>query len=267
MATDAERRGWLIPPEPDEFGRGSDSRTDDIGRISARAVAESYLEDAFRETNDPDVRDSLREAYSALRHYWDLSEAVIARHEAKLETDPFRLLHRQLAGMLLQFSSLSSARPEQACSAFKARQVNALLTPLKALLQEDASPACASCLSLPLVSEQGEHTYSDVLFLLQNYQDVCADFAARHYDGQPPDLPPYTKSYHPRILQLMILDFCLDEPKSLMEIGKEICYKDRKTVRKYLAPLLASGCLQRTVPDRPNSRNQKYFTVKFRADQ
>ena len=39
-------------------------------------------------------------------------------------------------------------------------------------------------------------------------------------------------------------------------------YKDKKTIRKYLNPLLKEGLLARTVPDRPNSRNQKYLTAR-----
>jgi hypothetical protein len=39
-------------------------------------------------------------------------------------------------------------------------------------------------------------------------------------------------------------------------------YKDKKTVRKYLNPLLDRGLLARTVPDKPNSRNQRYITAR-----
>ena len=72
-----------------------------------------------------------------------------------------------------------------------------------------------------------------------------------------------TKSFHPRIIRLLILDFCVDEPKTLRQIGDMLSYRDKKTVRKYVRPLLESGRLVRTVPDRPNSRNQKYLTARF----
>ncbi len=46
-------------------------------------------------------------------------------------------------------------------------------------------------------------------------------------------------------------------------ISRILGYRDKKTIHKYVDPLLASGCLARTVPDRPSSRNQKYITARF----
>ena len=56
--------------------------------------------------------------------------------------------------------------------------------------------------------------------------------------------------------------YCTDEPKSVLQIGDMLGYKDKKTVRKYLNPLLDRGLLARTVPDKPNSRNQRYITAR-----
>lgn len=58
-----------------------------------------------------------------------------------------------------------------------------------------------------------------------------------------------------------ILEFC-SEAKSFLEIMNMLGYKERKSVRKYLNPLLQSGRLAMTVPDKPNSKNQKYVTVR-----
>ena len=57
------------------------------------------------------------------------------------------------------------------------------------------------------------------------------------------------------------LQFC-SEAKSIIEICDYLGFKDRRTVRKIINPLLELGRLARTVPDKPNSRNQKYIAIK-----
>lgn len=58
-----------------------------------------------------------------------------------------------------------------------------------------------------------------------------------------------------------ILAFCR-EPKSVLEILKMLGYTDKRTVRKYLDPLIEEGRIAMTVPDKPTSKNQKYVTLK-----
>lgn len=58
-----------------------------------------------------------------------------------------------------------------------------------------------------------------------------------------------------------VLDFCITE-KSKQEICSFIGYRNLTYfTRKYLNPLLARGQLKMTIPDKPNSRKQKYITV------
>ncbi len=58
-----------------------------------------------------------------------------------------------------------------------------------------------------------------------------------------------------------ILRFCTD-PKSTLEIAACLGYKDKRTVRKRLEPLIERGRLAMTVPEKPNSRFQKYIAIK-----
>ena len=59
-----------------------------------------------------------------------------------------------------------------------------------------------------------------------------------------------------------ILAFCT-EPRSKTEIMRHCGYQDSKHfTRKYLKPLLESGQLQMTLPEKPQSHNQKYVTVQ-----
>ena len=55
-----------------------------------------------------------------------------------------------------------------------------------------------------------------------------------------------------------ILSFCV-LPRAKTEIAAYCGYKDAKSFSsRYLKPLLESGKLQMTLPDKPHSKNQKY---------
>ena len=57
-----------------------------------------------------------------------------------------------------------------------------------------------------------------------------------------------------------ILEFC-KIPRSKNEITAFLGYKDAKNIAKnHLKPLIQAGKLVMTVPDKPNSKNQKYIT-------
>ena len=58
-----------------------------------------------------------------------------------------------------------------------------------------------------------------------------------------------------------IFEFC-EEPKGSREILEYLKLKDIKSIREQLKKLLDQGRLARTIPDKPNSRNQKYITIK-----
>lgn len=58
-----------------------------------------------------------------------------------------------------------------------------------------------------------------------------------------------------------ILEFCTS-PKGILEIVDMLGYTQKKSVRKYLKPLVEQGRLAMTIPERPNSSSQKYVTVR-----
>ena len=59
-----------------------------------------------------------------------------------------------------------------------------------------------------------------------------------------------------------ILKYC-SEPKSKKEIAAFLGYADEQGfAKRHLKPLLAEKMLAMTIPDKPNSKKQKYITVK-----
>ena len=57
-----------------------------------------------------------------------------------------------------------------------------------------------------------------------------------------------------------IIDLC-KEPKSAQELLSIIGLKDRKNLMKHINKLIKIGKLFRTIPDKPNSKNQKYVSI------
>ena len=62
-------------------------------------------------------------------------------------------------------------------------------------------------------------------------------------------------------LETQVLLFC-SIPKSMLELTQLLHVKDRRTVKRIILPLLEQGRLAMTIPDKPNSRFQKYITIK-----
>lgn len=61
-------------------------------------------------------------------------------------------------------------------------------------------------------------------------------------------------------LNKMIIDFCI-EPGSVQEIMDKFGIDSRTSFRrKYLTPMLEKGVLKMTIPEKPSSKNQKYFS-------
>ena len=74
----------------------------------------------------------------------------------------------------------------------------------------------------------------------------------RYPQDTPQDTPQVT-------VQDKIVMFC-EEPRSKVEIARHCDYKDIKYfTNKYLRPMLESGELLMTIPEKPNSKNQKYI--------
>ncbi len=80
--------------------------------------------------------------------------------------------------------------------------------------------------------------------------------------------PQVTPQVRPQVsIEEMILQYC-SIPRTKREIVEQFEYNDIKYFTKsFLKPLLESGRLQMTLPDKPNSRNQKYVAVQHTDHQ
>ena len=171
---------------------------------------------------------------------WDVNEALAAYQGAVEE-------------VLKRYEDVAQeAADEEAL----ARRLNLVLRPLKEEMEEVMG------VPLSLIPEESLLSYSDVSMILRTYLDVCEGYVRRFYKGNPPVLPELPPNWAASLIRDQILTFCRERPKSILEIGAFLGYKDKKTTRKYLNPLLTEGLLARTVPDKPNSRNQRYLTAR-----
>ena len=116
---------------------------------------------------------------------------------------------------------------------------------------------------VPKITEiYGKETYE----FRENSIVVSIPFTRVSTEEIPPVIPPVIPPAIPTVIfsvdekMQKILVFCT-EPKSALEIANMLGYKDKKTVRRYINPLLEQGRLAMTIPNKANSRNQKYITV------
>lgn len=94
-------------------------------------------------------------------------------------------------------------------------------------------------------------TSSDFRVVLKNVNYSSSGFTAQENQQENQQVS----------IQETILRFC-SIPRGRKEITEHCGYKDmRHFSAHFLKPLLESGKLQMTIPDKPNSRNQKYVAV------
>ena len=147
----------------------------EIVEIENRLVSRADALEALLKTGKQ--KAALSSLWEGVVEWRDAYQGLLGEREEKeaTEKEDFEFLHSRLMGYVSQFSDLGRGRQESVCRPFKASQVNSVLRPLKALMED------AEGVPLPLVSESEEHTYSDVSLLLCTYLGVSAAFAKRRF--------------------------------------------------------------------------------------
>ncbi len=126
-----------------------------------------------------------------------------------------------------------------------------------------------SCKEQELVEPEINVTQSFVNLTIWFKKTLTINHTSSHTPSRTPSrTPSYTPSQEViedniKVLspQERVFKFC-EEAKSITEISKMLGVNDKKWVRKkYLTPYIGT-IIQLTIPNKPNSRNQKYVTIK-----
>ena len=101
-------------------------------------------------------------------------------------------------------------------------------------------------------------------FLDEDLFTAIIPLASATDDSTPQDTPQDTPQVSPQVSRLLAI---LTSPMTRSELQQRLGLVDREHFRKdYLSPALTTGLVEMTIPDRPNSRLQKYrLTDKGRA--
>ena len=109
-----------------------------------------------------------------------------------------------------------------------------------------------------IVGEYGEKAFD----FSNNAIKVTIPYNRLNLGGVPPQVTPQDQeAVHRDTVESQILDYCV-EARSVQEILAHLGLKDRKNIMVYINRLLEQGSIARTIPDKPNSKNQKYITIK-----
>ena len=136
------------------------------------------LEETLKLKKQHTALSALRDGLNEYDAGWvGFLEEKLAGEAGTGETDQevFEALHGRLVSLADGFTDFARRHAERPCGAFKARQFNAALRPLRDLLEADAGAP------LPLVSEEEQNTYSDVSLLLCAYLGFSASYAKKHF--------------------------------------------------------------------------------------
>ena len=121
------------------------------------------------------LRESLNEYDAGWVGFLEEKLAAGESETGESDREVFESLHGRLVSLAGGFADFARRHAERPCGAFKARQFNAVLRPLRDLLETDTG------VSLPLVSEEEQNTYSDVALLLCAYLGFSASYAKKRF--------------------------------------------------------------------------------------
>ena len=132
---------------------------------------------------------------------------------------------------------------------------NPLSAPLNVRRGKPLQPTPAGDGLRPAGAREGWHPSAVELRGNTSLAKRTLQFPVRNHPQVTPQVTPQVN------ISKQILELCV-EPKAKREIATACGFKDIKYfTQNFIAPLMQSGQLKMTIPDKPNSRNQKYITT------
>jgi predicted transcriptional regulator len=112
----------------------------------------------------------------------------------------------------------------------------------------------------PIEIQELNHAIKITVHLTKSLKTVTPSYNSHNTKIDTKIDTPDTKIEHRDIEQTFkILSNLVSSPKSKAEILKALGYTNNsRLAKRYLTPLIETGHLQMTIPDKPNSRNQQY---------
>lgn len=110
-------------------------------------------------------------------------EDLLEKEEVAADREQFDLLSGMLIRLASEIKELSKKQPDGLVNAFKVRQINRVLKPLREIMKDEPS-----VMFLDLVAEVEEkadksrNSYSDVAVILSQFREACGEYKSKHYD-------------------------------------------------------------------------------------
>jgi hypothetical protein len=118
-----------------------------------------------------------------LQRIIDGYESAMAEQKEAADEEKFDILAGMLEKIIVEFGILAKKQPDGLLNAFKVRQVNRILKPLKEIMEGEIS---GPFLELVQEAEGGKgmsrNSYSDVTVILCQFEEACSKYKNKYYN-------------------------------------------------------------------------------------
>lgn len=112
-------------------------------------------------------------------------EELISNQTVSADREQFDLLSGLLTRLASEIADLSKKQPDGLVNAFKVRQINKVIQPLKEIMKDEPSAVFLNLVTEPdpeARTDKSRNTYSDTAFILSQYREACGKYRSEHYN-------------------------------------------------------------------------------------